>query len=123
LAYLHGRDIVHGDLKPVWHQFSSYFVVPELTRLSWQKNILIDNAGNAVLADFGQSRILGVSGFTTMTVAGTHRYMAPELLIPENPDASPMSTKASDVWAAGMTGLEVRLQIIVAQALYFDFGA
>ncbi|KIK44091.1 hypothetical protein CY34DRAFT_803123 [Suillus luteus UH-Slu-Lm8-n1] len=87
LAYLHGRDIVHGDLKP--------------------KNILIDNAGNAVLADFGQSRILGVSGFTTMTVAGTHRYMAPELLIPENPDASPMSTKASDVWAAGMTGLEI----------------
>lgn len=89
LAYLHGRNIVHGDLKP--------------------PNILIDNAGNAVLADFGQSRILGVSGFTTstMSVAGTRRYMAPELMLPENPDASPAPTKASDVWAAGMTGLEI----------------
>lgn len=89
LAYLHGHNIVHGDLKP--------------------PNILIDNAANAVLADFGQSRILGVSGFTTstMTVAGTRRYMAPELMLPENPDASPAPTKASDVWAAGMTGLEI----------------
>jgi serine/threonine protein kinase len=58
-----------------------------------------------------------------MSVAGTRRYMAPELMLPENPDASPAPTKASDVWAAGMTGLEVRLQIIVAQALHFDFGA
>ncbi|KAG2069628.1 kinase-like protein [Suillus decipiens] len=89
LAYLHGRAIVHGDLKPT--------------------NILIDDAGNAVLADFGQSRILEASGFTTSTTttAGTFRYMAPELMVPENPDTTPTPTMASDVWAAGMTGLEI----------------
>lgn len=89
LAYLHGRTIVHGDLKPA--------------------NILIDNAGNAVLADFGQSRILEVSGFTTstMTIAGTLRYMAPELMVPEYSDKTPAPTMASDVWAAAMTGLEI----------------
>lgn len=89
LAYLHGRAIVHGDLKPT--------------------NILIDDAGNAMLADFGHSRILGVSGFTTstMTIAGTFRYMAPELMVPANPDITPTPTIASDIWAAGMTGLEI----------------
>ncbi|KAG1854146.1 kinase-like domain-containing protein [Suillus subalutaceus] len=89
LAYLHGRAIVHGDLKPT--------------------NILIDDAGNAVLADFGHSRILGASGFTTstITIAGTFRYMAPELMVPENPDITPTPTIASDIWAAGMTGLEI----------------
>jgi serine/threonine protein kinase len=93
--------------------------------LSSQTNILIDNAGNAVLADFGHSRILGASGFTTstITIAGTFRYMAPELMVPENPDITPTPTIASDVWAAGMTGLEVRLQIIVAHAPDFDFDA
>lgn len=91
LAYLHGRAeaIVHGDLKPA--------------------NILIDDAGNAVLADFGHSRILGISGFTTntRTVAGTLRYMAPELMVPENDEITPRPTIESDVWAAGMTGLEI----------------
>ncbi|KAG1746503.1 kinase-like domain-containing protein [Suillus lakei] len=72
-------------------------------------NILIDDAGNAVLADFGHSRILGISGFTTstMTTAGTFRYMAPELMVPETLDKTPTPTIASDVWAAGMTGLEI----------------
>lgn len=47
--------------------------------------------------------------------------MAPELMVPENEEITPTPTTASDVWAAGMTGLEVRLQIIVSLALYFDF--
>ena len=34
----------------------------------------------ACITDFGLSRILGESGFTTKSVGGTHRWMAPELL-------------------------------------------
>ena len=68
------------------------------------------NEDEARIADFGLARILGESGFTTKTVSGTFRWMAPELLAPEGV-CVPQVTVASDVWAFGMTGLEVRLPV------------
>jgi serine/threonine protein kinase len=43
----------------------------------------VDDEDEARIADFGLARILGESGFTTKTVGGTYRWMAPELLAPE----------------------------------------
>ena len=63
----------------------------------------------ACIADFGLSRILGESGFTTKSVAGTCRWMAHELveLSDGEEESVPQVTAASDIWAFGMTILEV----------------
>jgi len=89
LSYLHSLAIVHGDLKG--------------------SNILINDQGEANITDFGLSRILEVSGFTTKTAAGTYRYMAPELYsVCEEEDAdAPRVTVATDVWAFSMTVVEI----------------
>ncbi|KAG1903386.1 kinase-like domain-containing protein [Suillus fuscotomentosus] len=91
LEYLHYRRVIHGDLKPT--------------------NVLIDDSWNAVLTDFGLSRVIKASGFTTTNVkaVGTFRYMAPELMNPVNTTSAtaPLPTVQSDIWSAGMTGLEI----------------
>ncbi|KAH7909352.1 kinase-like domain-containing protein [Hygrophoropsis aurantiaca] len=93
LEHLHKRLIVHGDLKA--------------------KNVLINDKGEACLTDFGLSRIVDLSGFTTKNLsAGTTRWMAYELLVVYKkedlqPSELPRPTPASDVWAFGMTALEV----------------
>ena len=61
LDYAHREGIVHRDLKP--------------------SNVLFDKMGNAYLADFGISKVLGdvASGLTgTGQLIGTPSYMAPE---------------------------------------------
>ncbi|TDL15973.1 kinase-like protein [Rickenella mellea] len=90
LAYLHSKDVVHGDIRG--------------------NNILIDDSWRACLADFG------LAGFTDETVqsgssinhAGSLKWMAPEL---HNPEAGGLDrfsrTKASDIYALGCTILEV----------------
>lgn len=66
-------------------------------------NILMNDRLEASLTDFGLSRILEMSGFTTKTMSVTWRYAAPELLDNEEPRV----TAATDVWAFAMTVLEV----------------
>ena len=64
------------------------------------------------MADFGLSRTLQATGFTTFGLeTGTLRYMAPELLAcaDEEDETNPRATKETDVWAFSMTVLEVRL--------------
>ncbi|KAH7576496.1 hypothetical protein ACOSP7_003146 [Xanthoceras sorbifolium] len=89
LQYLHGMQIVHGDIKP--------------------SNLLINAKGEIKIADFGVSRIVG--GATVRNACegcmGTCAYMSPERVDPErwggdnNADGF-----AGDVWSVGVVVLE-----------------
>ncbi len=81
LDALHAAGIVHRDVKP--------------------SNVLIDEAGSALLTDFGAVKGLAYTALTrTGTVVGTLEYLAPELL--RGDEASP----ASDIYALGCLAYE-----------------
>jgi len=90
LIYMHNQGIAHGDLKGL--------------------NIMVNNNGRAVLADFGlvnfapdQPTLL-----SSCMEAGTVRWMSPELLDPQKygfPKIRP--TKESDCYALGMVVYEI----------------
>ena len=81
LADVHAAGLVHRDIKP--------------------GNILLDNRGNAKVADFGIARAKDDPRFTqTGFLTGTIAYLAPELL--NGADATP----ASDMWSFGATLFE-----------------
>lgn len=85
LAALHGAGVVHRDVKP--------------------SNIMITNAGRAVLLDFGLAR-----GVTSRTVTASSRiigslpYMSPEQLQGEGVDAR------TDVWSFAVVLYEMLLK-------------
>ncbi|KAG8929025.1 Receptor-interacting serine/threonine-protein kinase 2 [Tulasnella sp. 417] len=92
LAYLHQRDppICHGDIKP--------------------ENILINDSMEAVLSDFGSSRVMdSLADHTGLTTTdgdhrGTLRYTAPELFNPQILGGDPsvlVTTCKTDVFAFG----------------------
>ncbi|EJD37038.1 kinase-like protein [Auricularia subglabra TFB-10046 SS5] len=92
--YLHTvASLVHGDLKCA--------------------NVLVSDAGDALLGDFGLSTLVEKSEFDPTTMTGirdmhTARFAAPELLLgADNLTAKPRSkTRESDVYAFGMLVLE-----------------
>jgi serine/threonine protein kinase len=69
----------------------------------------VNDDHDACLTDFGLARTLETSGFTTESVCGTCRWMAYELIAPceEEEESVPRVTVATDIWAFGMTVLEV----------------
>ncbi|KAF8517253.1 kinase-like domain-containing protein, partial [Hysterangium stoloniferum] len=85
LVFLHGHHplIVHGDIRA--------------------GNILVSGEGVPCLIDFGLSRFVDdmIRLTTSSNVGGSLRWMAPELLHNGKPN------RQSDVWAFGMTILEI----------------
>ncbi len=79
LAYLHGKNILHCDLK--------------------SHNILLDEEYRAKISDFGLARLKLESGSSTTLrkVAGTVRWRAPELF-----KRRAMHTKETDIYSFGM---------------------
>lgn len=83
LDYAHKRGIVHRDLKP--------------------QNILLDEAGNSTLTDFGIAKLVQGSMALTQsgTALGTPSYMSPEQWRGEGVDAR------SDIYALGIILFEM----------------
>ncbi|TDL20335.1 kinase-like protein [Rickenella mellea] len=92
LLYLHKLDMVHGDIRA--------------------GNVLVSNEGIAKISDFGLSRRTfgDLNVVTSDNVPGTLRWMAVEYFRGEIEGSfpeQPRMTKESDVWAFGMTVLEL----------------
>jgi len=79
-------------------------------------NILIDSGYSARLADFGLAMIIDESTVKSTTggheIRGTTRWMAPEMLLPEEYGFSgvrlrQLPSTSTDIYALGMSILEV----------------
>ncbi|KZP30416.1 kinase-like protein [Athelia psychrophila] len=101
LAYLHSKDIIHGDLTC--------------------KNILIDNQGKACITDFGLSILKAEfegTHYMTSTAGGAIRYRAPELFPgPSNDPAvlngfTPVLTPACDIWSLASVILQTLTGVV-----------
>jgi serine/threonine protein kinase/Tol biopolymer transport system component len=81
LDYAHEHEIIHRDLKP--------------------SNVLLDNSGNAYLADFGIARVTEAINLTGSRVIGTPPYIAPEMVRKGEP-----ITGSVDLYALGVITFE-----------------
>ena len=75
-----------------------------------QSNVLVNADERACIADFGLSRLLMAIGGPTLATSrqnkGTVRWMAPELLDPDNSHTTGPTTR-SDVYSFGSLMLQV----------------
>jgi len=118
LSYLHGRYIIHGNIKG--------------------SNILIGDNYEALLTDFRHSRVILEPSFTASEVVQSDlapkqtyaedvfylttealRWMAPELMSAEE-DFIPSITPATDVWAFSMAITEIYSQRIPLSHIKVD---
>ena len=80
LAYVHGRHVIHRDVKP--------------------SNLLVDESGNVKLLDFGIARLVDATAETALTRTGGFAF-TPEYASPEQVRGEPV-TFASDLYSAGV---------------------
>jgi len=92
LEYLHERSVIHGDLRG--------------------SNVLVDDGGHPRICDIGLAFIIEPSEFTSIKTAGACRWTSPEIMNPPEDaeptnDSAALFTKESDIYAFGMTILEI----------------
>lgn len=112
--YLHSKrvpPVVHGDLRCVSAMFVSSISRSHDIYII-KNNILVDKNGVPKIADFGLSRIkdfqASLTGTSSAGAGGSLRWQAPELLSPETFGGTGKHTFKSDMYAFGMTCVEVR---------------
>jgi len=81
LSYAHTNNIVHCDVKP--------------------GNVMVNHQGKIFLTDFGIARFVGATTTTTLGIAGTPSYMAPEQIVGRG--ISPVT----DIYALGVMLFEM----------------
>lgn len=86
LHYLHGMQIVHGDIKP--------------------SNLLVNDKGEIKIADFGVSHVVEMTHEVRGSNIGTCAYMSPERFDPERWGGDDTDGFAGDVWSLGVVVLE-----------------
>ena len=81
VSFLHSNRVIHCDIK--------------------RENVFVDADGGAVIGDFDISKdqVARTATLAATAMAGTHMYLAPELL--REPDRPP--TPAADIYAVGVT--------------------
>ncbi|KAG0703872.1 kinase-like domain-containing protein [Suillus ampliporus] len=103
LQYLHVNHVIHGD-----------FTGP---------NVLIHGDGTACVADFGlslmYSEVISVSQASwTSTLKGNMRWMAPELLVPQEDGPLARPSKQSDIYSFG----GIMLQVLTNKIPYYHLS-
>jgi serine/threonine protein kinase len=81
LRHVHKHNILHRDLKT--------------------QNVFLTKSGNAILGDFGISRVLGQTIDHAQTLVGTPYYLSPEMVNGKSYD------QKSDIWALGVVFYEM----------------
>jgi serine/threonine protein kinase len=107
LMYMHGQEIIHGDLKGVRVLSPSY---PSTNSRCPKTNILINNDGHACISDFSLLTITSdpQTFLSSCIEGGTTPWMSPELLDPESFGLEKSHpTGESDCYALGMVIYEV----------------
>jgi serine/threonine protein kinase/dipeptidyl aminopeptidase/acylaminoacyl peptidase len=80
LTYVHGRQVIHRDVKP--------------------SNILVDDSGNVKLLDFGTARLVDATAEAALTKTGVFAF-TPEYASPEQMRGEPVAV-ASDLYSTGV---------------------